>query len=227
MSYYIFEYFINNKKKFAGTLLREQCAGHDEVNGRKKRCKNYVSIGLPYCEVHRKSIQHLDIKPSTIKRAGNGLFACDPTKSKNAIIFKEGDRICEYTGDKITQAKCDKRYDDQPKKGSNTKYVEYTAPYSINPDNKYQLDSALNRGIASLSNQNTDDKNNAELMDYPPTGLNRKVYLEATKDIKNYKEIFCNYGEEYKFDEPTSYETRQISREEYFKFGAHKFKYLK
>jgi hypothetical protein len=55
MSYYIFEYFINNKKKFAGTLLREQCAGHDEINGRKKRCKNYVSIGLPYC--HRERYQ--------------------------------------------------------------------------------------------------------------------------------------------------------------------------
>nr|WPF46678.1 MAG: hypothetical protein [Lake Baikal virophage 9] len=221
--YYLFEYFIKGKKHFEGTLLRERCIAIDENN---RRCRKYVSIGRPYCSIHRVSEMKLDIRPSTIKQAGNGLFACDPTKSKNAIIFKKGKPICEYIGDRISFAKNDKRYDDQSVKPP----IIYTAPYSINADNKYQLDSSLNRGIASLSNEKSEEKSNAQLQDYPfppEKGVQAKVYLEAIKNIRNNQEIFCWYGNDYSLKEPTSYVTKPISKQEYLKFGAHKCKYYK
>ncbi len=175
-------HFQSDDSFFNKKLKTMRC---EAVKANGQQCKNHTTIGQNYCHVHRKSMLHLQIKDSTISQAGKGLFA-----SGTGIIFRKGDRICMYNGQLIDKEELLRRYHDD------------TAPYGIqlhkkNGEDQYE-DGALERGIGSLANHSRiKSKINARLS----ISHNNRAQLIATKNIRGGKEIFVNYGDDYRFDE--------------------------
>jgi hypothetical protein len=187
---YTFEYSINGQVTFRGNLRGQRCIGHRKDG---IRCSRRSVIGCPYCYQHLKSDRHLRIKPSTINNAGKGLFAEDSNQQPNDIIFRRGDNIIEYIGERI---------DDQE---LNRRYRIHTAPYALevrgnnNRNGGLYIDSATVRGVGSLINHRTGNHANARFV---LNRINNTARLEATKNIRNNREIFVNYGHAYRIHEP-------------------------
>ena len=184
-----FVFKIGNEVNFDCKLVSLKCVGTCR-NG--TRCKKRTVMGLPYCWMHLLSVKHLRILPSTIPQAGKGLFAMDRTQDADALIFEEGDKICEYEGQTLTNAQLNARYGDQ-----------YTAPYAYEYAHNVIIDSACRRGVGAIINHKpTDDGANVR---WSVDRRNRKVNLVATEDIYNNQELFIDYGEDYAFPSPQTY----------------------
>ena len=193
----VFRFYINRRHPsmvFETALLSEQCR-YIKPDG--EHCNRIVVLGIPYCAQHLAMVEHLKIKKSTIPKAGIGLFAYDPTRGPNAIIFRGnqdggGDLICMYNGEIITNAVANRRY------------RRFTGPYACRISQNRIEDGAKIRGVGTFVNHSEDEnKINCRL------GLrNHRIAIFATKNIKNGKELFADYGDDYHFDEPTHYSTR-------------------
>ena len=129
----------------------------------------------------------IKIKKSTLPDAGKGLFAMNKQKEPNEIIFRQGDTIIPYSGEKkLTNQELSNRYGD------------YTAPYGVQYANNNNEDAACKRGVGSLANRNVGNLNNARLL---PNRRNGSIFLRATKNIRNNNEIFVPYGRQYSLNE--------------------------
>ena len=192
----IFKFYINRRRPkpfFETHLLSEQCR-YIRPNG--EHCTRNVVMGIPFCPQHLAIQEHLKIKKSTIPHSGKGLFAFDSSRGNNAIVFRgtpqRGDLITMYDGEIIDRHTLEARYRD------------YTAPYAIriNPD-RFE-DAAKIRGVGAYV-QHSDDNNriNCKL-----ARRGDRIAIIAVKNILNGKELFANYGNEYEFNEPTHYSTR-------------------
>lgn len=172
---------------FDGVLQSRQCV-FIRANG--QRCKNRCMIGLPMCRPHLLQQYKILIQESTIQNAGVGLFAYDKTKGPNAVIFRPGQVIVPYASQHINQHTLDQRYG------------EYTAPYGIQISANHFEDGALQRGVGSLINQHPANRQpNCEfLVDTNPH--HPGVVIKATKNIRNSRELFIDYGDDYRFNEP-------------------------
>jgi hypothetical protein len=181
-----FEYFnpINENPRFQCTLIRVQCQ-HILTNG--ERCSRIQSTGAGLCSQHLKTDQCLKITTSTICNGGLGLFACDSNQLEGDVVFayyrkrKRGDFITEYTGQVLSNAETDRRY------GQHN-----TVPYGVWLNSTSIIDAACLRGIGSFSNHKNRRDANARLI-----SDTKRVYLEATKPIRNGDEIFIDYGRGY------------------------------
>ena len=141
---------------------------------------NNVRTGLQsLCYVHRKSVLHLKINKSTIPNAGDGLFAHNP---KSEIVFKKGNKICDYNGEIINRDTLIERY------GMNND------DYVIELNHSLYEDGAKVRGIGTIPNHKTNRYTNARLS----IKRSNEGQVVATKDIKHDDEIFVNYGRSYK-----------------------------
>ena len=172
-------------------LTSEQCQAHLN-NG--NQCRRRSVIGVPYCWTHLQNILHLKIRPSQIQGAGLGLFAWDPKQAADAIIFRANDKIVDYYGDIVTSNDLQHWYGD------------HTAPYAASIVDDLEEDAACRRGIGSLINHTTN-----------PVKINSKLWMVdghieifATKNIQNRREILLNYGNQYTFNDPTHYVTRNV-----------------
>jgi hypothetical protein len=179
-----FKFYINNHIHFEGTLHCSQCIGTSK-NG--QRCRRRVCIGTPYCYQHLRSEKHLTIKKSNIANAGKGLFAFGP---ENQIIFKKDETIIKYIGELIDHREVESRY------------AEFTAPYTVILKQDEYSDAALERGAGALANQGT--KNNARL------GVNFRTkphyaLLKSTRNIRGGEEILLDYGDRYILNEDGVY----------------------
>lgn len=180
-------------KTFECILNCDQCQAMTSRGNR--RCRRRVCIGLPYCHAHLLYVKYLQIKESTIPNSGKGLFAFKPDATgDNEIIFHRGDTIIEYHGESVSSADLDDRYGD------------YTAPYAIQHSRHRFEDAACWRGIGAMANHQNARRANAE---YTPRRDGR-VWLRATKNIRQGQEIFCNYGVEYDLTEPTTNTLRAV-----------------
>ena len=94
-----FIFKINNEILFDAKLKTFQC---EAINKNGTQCKRHVCIGLNLCWNHMLYYKHLRIKKSNIPNAGNGLYALDLQKNDNDVIFKKGEKICEYYGEVVT-----------------------------------------------------------------------------------------------------------------------------
>lgn len=65
-------FVYNGSKSFKCNLLCAQCQALTKTG---TQCKKTTCKYLPTCYQHTKSIYHLEVKPSRIPNAGNGLFA--------------------------------------------------------------------------------------------------------------------------------------------------------
>lgn len=181
-----FVYRVNNVVRFEQQLETMQCAG---IKSNGEQCGATVTIGLPYCPTHMKSVLKLTIKDSTVPNAGKGLFACDPTAGPNEIIFSNDDLICDYGGEPISVQQM------------NTRYGDHVGPYCVRNGNSGQgthvEDGAARRGVGTIANHS----NNANA-GYFYSRYNRRFKIWALADIRNGEEIFCNYGPGYQINEP-------------------------
>jgi|GEM_PF-274486 len=125
----------------------------------------------------------VQIKTSQIPKAGNGLFAL--------VEYKRGDIVCEYEGEMVTWAECEKR----SKEGhegyvffiSKNRCVDaYFTPWAFG---RYANDA---RGIGRVKGL----RNNAQYEIKKRKGV-QKVFIVATGNIHLGQEIFVHYGEDY------------------------------
>lgn len=190
---YVFKFYVENDLVFKTILKSFQCIGH---NKNHQRCKRICVIGENYCWTHLMLEKQLRILDSTVVNAGKGLFAMNPKAAPDAVIFKKGDTIGEYLGERLTEAETDERY------GNNT------APYAIKLKKNVIIDAAGERGYASLCNEaRKRSERNADLISIFNTKP-QKVILRAFKNIQNGEEILTWYGNEY--DQQEKFTTKYV-----------------
>lgn len=150
------------------------------------RCRRHVIIGQDLCHTHLRYQRHLLIKTSTIPGAGRGLFACD-LKAVDGIVFRPGDKLGKYIGERLTLAQLHERYG-----------VDATPPYALEisksgaDGNGIYLDPALDRGFLSIANAKTvATQCNARFMN---PNNQHEVSIVATKNIRHGDEVFLHYG---------------------------------
>jgi hypothetical protein len=185
---------------FKTRLIGGRCQGH-RLNG--ARCKRRCVLCWQYCVDHLITEKHLQIKPSTIAGAGKGLFARNPDLPDNAIVFKTGDKIMEYSGEEIPLAEVQQRYHSEHT-GRN-----YTAPYAFRVDSMRAIDAAGKRGAASFANSSrgTGGRPNAR---FSVSNNTHNVSVKASRNITNNSEIFIAYGNSYRLphEEGVTYQTK-------------------
>ena len=168
---------------FEGFLQRRKCAF--------KTCVNWVNIGLPYCPLHRKKLQYLEIKESLIEGAGQGVFASSP-KATQTIVFQKGEDICLYEGETLNRDEIEKRY-------GSREFDSFVAPYVLQLNENLFIDGALVRGIGTMINHNPRKRN----CRFSVNPITKKAQIKATKRIINGQELYLTYGRFY-FPHPKS-----------------------
>lgn len=172
-------------------LTCSRCIGTN-VNG--GQCSRKTCIGTPYCWMHLWKLKQVRIRPSTIPNAGKGIFAVHRPGTPppaNDIVFRKGDTIIEYAGEKVTRQQIDARYGD------------YTAPYGLGERGKFE-DGACVRGVGTMANSASRKNCNAEFR-----FQNGRFVLKARKTIKTGAEILCDYGNAYVMgSEPVTFSTK-------------------
>lgn len=123
----------------------------------------------------------LFIKKSTIPGAGNGLFT--------DTDIERGETVAEYTGDIRTWKECQKRFEEDEKKGAYFYYINrnYVIDAYENKDSfaRYANDAAGPYGIKGITNNCV----------YEERG--KRVYIVAIRKIKSGGEVLVTYGQQY------------------------------
>jgi uncharacterized protein len=123
------------------------------------------------------------IKTSQLPNAGKGLFAL--------VEFKRGDIVCEYEGEIVTWAECERR----SKEGhegyaffmtKNRCVDAYFTPWAFG---RYANDA---RGVGRVEGL----RNNAQYEIKRRDGV-QKVFIVATRTIHPDQEVFVHYGDDY------------------------------
>ena len=119
------------------------------------------------------------MKPYVIKKStihGNGVFA--------ARDIKEGERIIEYLGEKITKEESNRRGLEREEKSKKT---GEGAVYIFELDDEYDIDGNFDYNDARFINHACETNCEAENID-------GHIWIVATCDIKKGEEILYNYG---------------------------------
>ena len=176
-----FTFYVDDKPFFTGKLSNQQCMATSKA---QVQCNNRTVIGAGLCWIHLLKQHNLAIRAAT---HGKGLFAVKagkPNFDDQLIVFRNGDRILEYTGDELSNDELTERYGDS------------TAPYAMAKNKGLFIDAALLRGPASLANHSP--KPNAR------AGVSNRntIVLTATRAIKHGQEILLNYDAGRRRGEP-------------------------
>ena len=221
---YRFSYTCGDKT-YQCQLVSKRCPHRSKTT--RQRCTRTSTLPYEYCWQHLRSACNLNASRQTLLKQSNGrrfkfrgLFAYRtkaemrqrerqwstfkskkqkklPQKKYGRLVFKKGDLIARYIGERMTQEALNTRYP-----GS-----ECTAPYAMTgmrvggkANSKNVADAACKRGVAAFANKPTAGlRPNAKLSDYIRS---KKLILtlKATRDIYEGEEILCSYGTGYKLD---------------------------
>lgn len=123
------------------------------------------------------------IKKSQLPKAGNGLYALKE--------FRRGDIVCEYEGEVVTWAECEKRSDEGHEGyvfffSKNRCIDAYFTPWAFG---RYANDA---RGIGRVPGL----RNNAQYEIKMRNG-EKRVFIVATMTIPAGAEVFVHYGDDY------------------------------
>jgi hypothetical protein len=77
----------------------------------------------------------------------------------------------------------------------NDRYLENTAPYTVQIKRDLNVDCGCKRGVGALANTKP-NHNNATL-----SVFRNKAFIKATRNIKNNEEIYLACGRSYKVNE--------------------------
>ena len=170
--------------EFECPLASHQCMA---ITASGTQCRRRTVIGVDLCWNHLLKLKHLRIKRSIIPHAGLGLFASDPSRPADAIIFRPKQMIVDYEGEDIDIHELNRRYDEE------------TGPYAVERiENRAYQDGACERSVASNINRSSLGlRNNARL------GKGRHGYIRvyAAANIRNGQEILVSYGRTYRMAE--------------------------
>ena len=193
---YSFLFYTNNAQQplFQCVLESLRCTANTRGG---HRCSRQTVIGCGLCWSHLLSENHLRIKQSTLAGAGKGLFALNPRAADNTPIFRPNERIIRYDGELLTRQQVDDRYG------------VYTAPYAVQLGNNI-VDAAKQRGVGCLANHKPHGRANARFAVGRIGGPH--IVLIANRAIRNGDEIFVDYGHEYRLNDGSHHETKQVSR---------------
>lgn len=185
----------DKEPRFKCKLRSVRCEGHTKQG---KECKRMVVMGTPWCWMHLLSERDLRIAKSRVPNAGMGLFAStsmtikEPEHVKAYLMFKNNDKIVEYTGEKITKEEQHRRYGAK------------TASYALGSRTGV-IDSACERSVASFANTiKPKAKCNARFSE----GKDGRIWVVATKNIYDGDEILVDYGKEYKLNDGSFHKTK-------------------
>lgn len=163
---------------FQCQLEGQRCSGTTKAG---ERCRRRTVKALPTCYQHSRSKYGVKIAPSGIPGAGSGLFAVRP--------FKKDENIVPYIGQVVSGEELDERYGD------------LTGPYALGIDNYRAVDSACRRGLGAWANHQPVAQSNARFV-ISSRGPNPTVWVRATKNIPVGREVFLNYGRDFRMGEP-------------------------
>ena len=132
--------------EFKCNLVCQRC---DAVKKDGTPCSRNTCKYLPYCHTHMKALCGLIVKKSSIKNAGDGLYA--------VRSFSAGDVISVYYGEKLTPLQNDERYG-----GENA-----VGPYGVTADKAIDdklriIDGPCYRSAAVYANDITNSTNAAD-----------------------------------------------------------------
>ena len=144
-----------------------------------KRCRNKLGLYPEFCELHTILIHNLYISESTIRDAGNGLFA-------GPYGFKKGDIIGKYNNpwNSVKLSTLEKRCQDD-------KCWDYI--FCEDTESKTMCWDGLD--IRSTLMRNINDGKQANNSYFKMSRGN--VYVVASRNIKPNKEILVSYGSDY------------------------------
>ena len=188
------------------------------------RCGRRTVFGIGYCWQHLEDKRHLRIGSSLILKAkrdrlgnvvrdmhhhivkepiGRGVFADDPSKPQDAVVFKKDHRVMLYEGEVTDNTEAIRRY------GVHTNPYSLQASHSVfnsKTNNHYSrrtlsapiIDSSLLRGVGSLVNHKPYNQTNVYFQCDKVPNSNKWLYkIIARRDIKNGEELYVNYGDSY------------------------------
>jgi uncharacterized protein len=142
----------------------------------KGQCKTMTTTTHPYCARHTREVLGVNVAKSHIKGAGMGLYA--------VRRFKKGERIVEYSGEKMTQKEYDRKYAD-----------DAMGAYGIELNNRYVLDAAkTSAGVARYACDYHGSGKRGPNAEY--VSDNKRIWIVAIKDIKPGDEIYTDYGDD-------------------------------
>ena len=209
--------------RFSDTVWNGQCS-FNTTKG--VRCCRRTVFGVGYCWQHLEDKRHLRIGPSLILKSkvdrsgnvvrdihnrivkesiGRGVFADDPSKPRDAIVFKKDQRVMLYEGEVTDDTEAKHRYG------------VHTNPYSLQASqevfnsktnrhysrrilNAPIIDASLLRGVGSLVNHKPHNQANVyfDCAKPTPNNNNKWVYkVIAKRDIRNGEELYVDYGGSY------------------------------
>lgn len=161
---------------FSCDLTCARCIG---LNKNGSRCKRRTCRYLPFCFTHLRRDAGLQVKPSTIAGAGDGLFT--------TVARKREEKIVEYTGEVLSGEEADARYGPQA-----------TMPYVLEPGQGQVIDAACRRGPGAYANHKTRSQANTRFSRSP----DGSIWLRATKNIPANTELFVSYGDRFIMHQP-------------------------
>jgi len=129
----------------------------------------------------------MEVRPSNIQ--GLGAFA--------AARIAKGTRIIEYTGERITPAEADRRYNDDAS--------EHPHVLLFSVDSKTVIDAAVGGNEARFINHSC-EPNCAAVTD------KRRIFIEALRDIRAGEELLYDYNLTRESDDDEALEQRYVCR---------------
>lgn len=182
------------------------------VRSTNRRCAKPACIDFRYCVMHLASLKHLAVVMSRHVPGTKGLYAVTgaiykkktdgtPKEDANVIVFRRGDHIDEYGGERMTKDELNARYEDREDRE--------TAPYAMSRPDGAVLDAMCARTAIAYSNDSTPDV--ARLLslsrDAFATAYNagsnadnmkaKNGVFEASRDIHHGEELLWHYGADY------------------------------
>ena len=207
--------------RFSEPVWNGQCSFNTQKG---VRCGRRTVFGVGYCWQHLEDKRHLRVDASLIlkpkrDRQGNlvrdvhhrvvkesivrGVYADDPTKVKDAVVFRRDQLVMLYQGEVTTHEDAIRRY------GVHTNPYSLQASqrvfnsrtnrhYSRNIQSAPILDAALLRGVGAIINHKPHAQANVYFRCHKVPHSNTWVYqILAKRDILNGEELYVDYGDSY------------------------------
>ena len=183
-------YYVDDEGRFRCRMETRRCAYMFPNN---EQCKNETVIGLQYCWQHLETQLHLRIIRENRIPKGVIAFSRQHERLHEGLpVFLEGDLICQYKGERISEKTKRKRYGNfsgpyMQKLQALPGHRRRTKPY---------IDAAKKGYVASFIEDNGLQQPNAR---FEFIGNNRhpRIAVVALKDIDSREEILIDYGQNY------------------------------
>ena len=131
------------------------------------------------------------------------MFADDPSKPRDAVVFKKDHRVMLYEGEVTDHNESMRRYgihtNPYSLQGSHEVFNSKTnIHYSRRTLSAPIIDASLLRGVGSLVNHKPHNQTNVYFDCAKLPNSNKWIYkVIARRDIRNGEELYVNYGDAY------------------------------